>query len=146
MGIKIKSEDEIADRLVIAPVVAGHQASTDQDTYIVPFSGSLKSIRAEIGVAGTTGTATINLKKNQSNMFANATPFTWASGSTATVYDPTCFAAGTVISVTKGDKISLDVTVVQTTPAKGGAVSFVITRRPNVAVTTGNLDPQDTRP
>lgn len=146
MGIKIKSEDEVTDRLVIAPVVAGHQVSTDQDTYIVPFSGSLKAIRAQIGVAGTTGTATVNLKKNQANMFANATPFTWASGSVATVYDATCFAAGTVISVTKGDQLSLDVTVVQTTPAKGGSVSFTITRRPNVAVSTGTLDPTDTRP
>lgn len=146
MGIKLKSDDEIQDRLVIAPVVAGHQVATDQDTYICPFSGSLKAVRAEIGVAGVTGTATINLKQNQANMFANATPFTWATGSTATIYDPTDFAAGTVISVKKGDKISLDVTTVQTTPAKGGSVSFTLTRRPNVAVTTGNLDPTDTRP
>jgi len=145
MGIKIKSEDEVTDRLV-GSSSGVHVSATDQDTYIVPFSGSIKAIRAEIGVAGVTGTATVNLKKNQANMFANATPFTWASGSTATVYDATDFAAGTVISITKGDKISLDITVVQTTAAKGLAVSFTLTRRPNVAITTGSLDPTDTRP
>lgn len=145
MGIKIKSDDEVLDRLV-GSSTGVHVAATDQDTYVCPMSGSIKSIRAEIGVAGVTGTGTVNLKKNQANMFANATPFTWASGSTATVYDATDFAAGTVISVVKGDKISLDVTTVHTTPAKGLAVEFVITRKPNVAITTGNLDPQDTRP
>ena len=145
MGIKLKSDDEIQDRLVGSSTGA-HTVATDQDTYVCPFSGSLKAVRAEIGVAGTTGTGTVNLKQNQANMFANATPFTWATGSTATVYDPTCFAAGTVISVKKGDKISLDVTTIHTTPAKGLSVSFTLTRRPNVAVTTGNLDPQDTRP
>lgn len=145
MGIKIKSEDEVTDRLV-GSSTGSHAVANDQDTYVVPFSGSLKAIRAEIGVAGTTGTGTVNLKKNQANMFANATPFTWATGSTATVYDATDFAAGTVISVTKGDKISLDVTTVHTTPAKGLSVSFTLTRRPNVAVTTGTIDPTDTRP
>lgn len=145
MGIKLKSEDEVVWNLV-GSSSGVHVAATDQDTFIAPFSGSLKAIRAQIGVAGVTGTATVNMKQNQVNMFPNATPFTWASGSVATIYDPTDFAAGTVYKITKGDQLSLDITVVQTTPAKGLSVEFTITRRPNVAVTTGTLDPTDTRP
>jgi len=142
MGIKLRNKDEDFDRLALPST---HSVGTDFDTITVPFSGSIKAIKADIGVAGVTGTATVNLKKNQANMFANATPFTWATASLVTVYDATDFASGTVLNVTKGDKISLDITVIQTTPAKGGYVYILFSRRPNNQVVTASLDPQDSR-
>lgn len=145
MGIKLKSADEEFDRVVVTGSWPA-SGTTDVDTIIAPFSGSIKAINAAIGVAGVTGTGVLNLKKNQANLFANATPFSWATGSTATIYDATDFAAGTVISVTKGDRISLDVATTQTTPAKGGVVYILFTRRPNVAISTATMDPTDTRP
>lgn len=142
MGIKLKSEDEVWDRLSI-PTGA---AITAGDAIICPASGSIKAIFAVCAVAGVTGTLTINLVKNGSNLFADATPITFASGSTAAAYSGTDFAAGTVLSVKKGDVIQLNSAAGQTTNALGVQVYILFTRRPNVAVTAGSTDPTDSRP
>jgi hypothetical protein len=142
MGIKLKSEDEVWDRLSL-PTGA---AITLGDAIVCPISGSIKAIFAVVAQAGVTGTLTLNLLKNGSNLFTDATPITFASGATAATYSATDFAAGTVLSVKKTDVIGVSVTTVQTTAALGVQVYILFTRRPNVAVTSGTMNPEDTRP
>lgn len=141
MGIKPRNVDAVVDRLSVA---GAHAVGNELDMIHAPFTGFIVAVKADINVAGVTGTATVNLKKNGANMFANATPFTWATSSTTTVYDATDFAAGTKIAVTKGDKITLDITVAQTTVARGLVVSLQFSRIPG-AIATGAVDPLDSR-
>ena len=66
----------------------------------------------QVGTAGTTNNTTIDLMKNGTTMFT-----TKPTLATTVASSPTPFTADTATSLALGDRVRLDVTAVQTTPA-----------------------------
>lgn len=145
--IRTHNVDEYLDRV---SQVASMAVATAFDSFVVPFTGYLAAIRAKVSVAGTQGTGgatlpTVNIKKNGSNMFGNATPLTFASAATEATYDPELSG---LVAVAKGDVLEFDTTVLfnGTSPTQpvGLAISFVISKRPPIGgLTTGDVAPRD---
>lgn len=146
--IKVHNFEDFMERVSLVGTVA---VTTAFDTVIVPWTGYLKAIRAKVSVAGIQGTGspttipTVNIKKNGSNMFDNATPLTLATTATEFTYDPEL--AG-LVQVAKGDVLEFDVTLLfnGTSPTQpiGLAIEFVISKRPPLGgLQVGDVAPQD---
>lgn len=135
--IKTRNLGEIIIRLRVPGVQAVTAAA---DTYgqsggiaILPFAARLKAVFARVGAAGTTGTQTTDVLKNQTapatgtSLLASGALITFASGSQAPTYASNFVTNPPLFN--KGDFVSLNTTVVHTTPAKDLEVVLVFERQ-----------------
>lgn len=111
--IRLKNRAEEFETLS-APGVQAASANAIQTTLCPYVNAYVKAVIARVRTAGTTGTQTVELRKNGTAIGGGGVAtFTFAS--TATV--PT-YGVGTVqVTATKGDTFSIVNTAVHTTPA-----------------------------
>jgi hypothetical protein len=77
-------------------------------TYVAPTAMTLTSVRLWRGTAGTSGSTTVDLKKNGVTMLSVQPTITAASGN-----DQTALGTLSVTSVAVGDKLTIDATAVE---------------------------------
>lgn len=117
--IKIKGEGEHKIRLSKAGAAA---AATSIDYVAAPYNGFIKAVYANFGLIGTDGTGAptqdviVDVMKNGTSIFSGATKINWAhagqTGGANTPSNASSYGALTAnpTSVTKGDKIRIDIT------------------------------------
>lgn len=93
-------------------------ASTVGGDYVMQYAGYISAIGATVDTAGTTGTMTIDVKKNGTSIFY--TKITIDTGSkTSRSYVGAPVLDTSQITFAVGDIFTFDISTVQTTPAKG---------------------------
>lgn len=86
--------------------------------FVMPFEGYLTDIVATVDTAGTTGTMTIDVKKNGTSIFLTKLTLDTTEKTSRTGATPYVFSASKVQFVI-GDIFTFNVDAIQTTPAKG---------------------------
>jgi hypothetical protein len=120
--IRLKNQNEI---VVDLGVPATQSAAVNKQVFIAPFACQLKAIFAKLGSAGTTGSQIVDVNKNGTTIFSNATKLTFATGVQACTYGP---QTANPTQFAKGDIISVDVDQIHTTPAVNLALLLVLER------------------
>lgn len=120
--IKLKNQGEVVENLQL---IGAQAVGTEKAIYVVPFAVQLKAIFAKLGTAGVTGSQIVEIKKNGVTIFSDAVKLTFATAVQAATYgpltvNPTKFA--------KGDVITVDITQIHTTPAKGCSILLTFQR------------------
>ncbi len=127
MSIRIKERGEFED---FDCGFAGTASTGAKVTKLVPFACQLKGIIARVRTAGTTGTMNIDIQKNGTSVFSSgATAIQFASAATTPTYG--AFAAANPAQFVKGDIITINITVVHTTPATDLAIAINLQRQRN---------------
>lgn len=125
MSIRIKNRAEFEDFQCGQP---GTQAAATITCFVIPFACVLKGILARVRLAGTTGTANIDVRKNGTSIFASgAAAIQFASGSTTPTYG--ALAAVPPPSFVKGDIVTIVVTAVNTTPATDTGIALAFQKQ-----------------
>lgn len=89
----------------------------------IPFAGTLKSIRADVDTAGTTGTSVVDVNLNGTTIMST-TKLQWDSAEKSTsTYSGTAATLSTT-SVAAGDIITIDVDTNHTVASKGLTVTI----------------------
>lgn len=123
MGIQQRNRDE----QIIAFRIPGNQAAgTYKNWDFAEFDGVIANIYAEVRTAGVTGSMVVDVNKNGTTVFSDGTKITFTSAASVNAYSA---VADATRQVAKGDKISVDVDSVHTTPAVDLTVYVVLTRR-----------------
>lgn len=120
--IKLRNRSEF---LIDLSVPGTQTATTNKRTFVVPFACQIKSIYALLGAAGTTGSQIVEIKKNGTTIFSNATKLTFATTVAAATYGP---LTADPTSLAKGDVLTVDVTQIHTTPAVNLNLLIVLQR------------------
>jgi hypothetical protein len=124
MAIRLKERAEFEDFEVFQ---AGNMTAATIYIAVAPFPLVLKGVLARVRTAGTTGTANIDVRINNTSVFASgSTAIQFASASTT----PTYGAMGTTNPPTlnKGDILTVVVTAVHTTPAVDTVLAINLVR------------------
>lgn len=121
MGIKRRNLDE---QVII--LRAGEPVAADNhvDADYAHFNHFIKNIHAEVAVVGATATTSVDLNRNLVSVLAATIDFT--ADLIPTAY-PALTATGQVGS--KGDRYSLDVDAVETTPPQGLTIHLTLARK-----------------
>lgn len=98
------------------PVVIGSSIGGD---FVMPLSGYLTQAGATVDTAGTTGTMTINIKKNGTTVFKVKITIDSGSKTSRTATTKYIFSIDGSINFVVGDIFTFDVNGIQTTPAMG---------------------------
>ena len=129
MAIRTKN---IGEQIIEFVVPALQAADTNLAIAFADFDGFIKNIYAEVLAAGTTGNQKIDIHKNGVTIFGGATKINIATGVTTATYDT---VTDLLAQIVKGDKLSLDLDTVHTTPADGLIVQMRIVRKRPGALT-----------
>ena len=114
----------------LAPTTAVTVATVGGD-FVIPFGGYVTGCGATVDTAGTTGTMTVNIKKNGTSILL--TDITIASGSkTSRTYTASLAPVLSAAQLTfnTGDIFTFVIDTIQTTPAQGLTVFMNVIETP----------------
>ena len=134
MGIKLDNLDE-----QVITLKAGEPVAADDhvDSDFANFDHFIKNIHVQCGVVGATGTTAVDILKNLATILASSIDLT--ADLIPTSYPD--LVAGAQVGA-KGDRYSLNIDTVETTPPQGLSVQMVLARKrpgPLQNVTPANL-------
>lgn len=135
MGIHVRNNDEFVVELSIPgtqTTTAGAQ-STRQNSAPLPFDGFIKAVYARLGIAGITGSQTIQVLKNGTNICSSTNPLVSFATTVATPTYGNANLSADPTQVAKGDVLTAVNTAVHTTPAVDLALVLVIERNKHQA-------------
>jgi hypothetical protein len=136
MGIKKRNLDE--QHIVLQGKGGALAADANIAVEFAEFDYHVKNVYAEVLAVGTTGSTVVDVNKNGTTIFSGAGKITFTTLVTAAI---DTLAAG-MNTGSKGDKFSLDIDSIHTTPPEHLVVHIVLTKRePRGGSTPTNVAP-----